>query len=122
MSHFIPDLIDNELHKFGAVLRAILSRSEYFSTQDLEKRQVLEQALPEKFVETFEINKGFFALYCVGMSNDLVKCKDEKEIYTVDVGPIEVRDALLELETDLPSEIIVTPPGDLAYYVKTYLN
>ncbi len=85
-----------------------------------EKRQALEQELPKDFVETFETNKGIYAFYCKGKSGNLKKCKNEEEVYAVDVGPIEVRDGLLELETNLPSEIIVTPPGDVAYFVKKF--
>lgn len=92
------------------------------STSDPEKRQILEQALPKDFVETFEINKGVFALYCLGMSNDLINCKNEEEIYIVDIGAMEVRDYLLQLKTNLPQEIKVVPPGDLAYFVREFLD
>ncbi len=92
------------------------------TTPDTEKRQILEKALPKDFIETFEINQGIYALYCLGRSNDLLKCKNEEEVYIVDIGPIEVRDYLLQLETNLPEEIVVSPPGDIAYYVRKFLN
>jgi len=92
------------------------------TTSDLEKKHILEKALPKDFIETFEINQGIFALYCLGMSNDLINCKNEEEIYIVDIGPIEVRDYLLQLETNLPEEIVVTPPSDIAYYVRKFVG
>ncbi len=92
------------------------------TTSDPEKKQSLEKGLPIDFIETFEINQGIYALYCLGRSNDLLNCKNEEEIYIVDIGPIEVRDYLLQLETNLPEEIVVTPPGDIAYYVREFLS
>ncbi len=92
------------------------------ATSDPEKKQILEEALPKDFIKTFEINQGIFALYCYGGSNDFINCKNEEEIYLVDIGPIEVRDYLLRLETNLPDEIVVTPPSDIAYYIRELLR
>lgn len=92
------------------------------TTSDQKKKQILEKALPKDFIETFEINQGIFALYCLGKSNDLIKCKNEEEIYIVDIGPIEVRDYLLQLETNLPEEIVVRLPLDIAFYVRKFLS
>lgn len=92
------------------------------TTSDQKKKQMLEKALPKDFIDTFEINQGIFAIYCLGMSNDLINCKNEEEIYIVDIGPIEVRDYLLQLETNLPEEIVVTRPSDLAYYVRKFVS
>ncbi|KKK42628.1 hypothetical protein LCGC14_1210980 [marine sediment metagenome] len=89
---------------------------------DPEKKQSLEKGLPIDFIETFEINQGIYALYCLGRSNNLLNCKNEEDIYIVDIGPIEVRDYLLQLDTNLPEEIVVTPPGDIAYYVREFLS
>ena len=92
------------------------------TTSDQKKKQILEKALPKDFIETFEINQGIFALYCLGKSNDLINCKNEEEIYVIDIGPIEVRNHLLQLETNLPEEIVVTPPSDIAFYVRKFLS
>lgn len=92
------------------------------TASDQKKKQILEKALPKDFIETFEINQGIFALYCLGKSNDLIKCKNEEEIYIVDIGPIEVKDYMLQLETNLPEEIVVRPPSDIAYYVRKFLS
>ncbi|KKL88460.1 hypothetical protein LCGC14_1924470 [marine sediment metagenome] len=89
---------------------------------DPEKRKIAEQSLPGDFEELFEINRGIFALYCVGNSSNLKKCKTEEEIYVMDIGPVEVRDQLLQLETNLPRDVVVTQPGDLAYFVRKFLS
>ncbi|HEC38140.1 hypothetical protein LCGC14_0886220 [marine sediment metagenome] len=92
------------------------------TTSDQKKKKILEEALPNDFIETFELNQGIFALYCLGKSNDLIMCENEEEIYIVDIGPIEVRDHLLQLETNLPEEIVVIQPSDIAYYVRKFLS
>lgn len=92
------------------------------STSDPEKKQILEQALQKDFVETFEIDKGVFALYCLGKSDDLINCKNEKETHIVDIGAREVKDYVSQLKSDLPQEIQVVPPGDLAYFVREFLD
>ncbi|KKM22796.1 hypothetical protein LCGC14_1621710 [marine sediment metagenome] len=108
--------------KAGIIATYMKNQELVATTLDPEKKQSLEKGLPEDFIETFEINQGIYALYCLGRSMDLLNCKSEKEVYIVDIGPIEVRDYLLQLETNLPEEIVVSPPGDIACYIKKFLS